>query len=138
MREGVVADDVACIYDLAGDVRALLNVASDQKKSCVHLVLRENLQKAQGVGIVRAVVVGEREQFRPGREACEGAAVPLSGGRHGLVTSGNRGGSGGCGGEHGSEHGRILKDCRFQIGDFRFRKREYPRWRLCSSQQSDI
>ena len=46
MREGVVADYVAGLDDFADDFGALLDVASNQKKSCVHVVLREDFEKA--------------------------------------------------------------------------------------------
>ena len=58
MREGVVADDVACLDDFADDFGALPDVASDHEKSCVYVVLREDFEKAQRVRVVGAVVVG--------------------------------------------------------------------------------
>jgi len=91
-----------------------LDVASDEEKSCVDIVLREDFQQAQGVWVVGAIVVSQCELPGSARQAGEGAAEPLSGGRHGLVAGGGRGG--GCRGEHGSEHGGIVKD--WVIGEF--------------------
>ena len=99
MGEGVVADDVAGFDDLAGNFGTLLDVASDQEECCVHAVLRENFEQAQRVRIVGAVVVGEGELFRSSSQAGEGAAVPLSGGRHGLVARGDGGGQRGSSGQ---------------------------------------
>jgi len=115
MGEGVVADDVAGLDDLAGELGALVDVASDQEKSCVDIVLREDFQQAQGVWVVGAIIVSQCELPGSARQAGEGAAEPLSGGRHGLVAGGGQGG-GGCRGEHGSEHGGIVKD--WVIGEF--------------------
>ncbi len=64
MCERVVADDVSGLDDLTRNLGPLLHVASDQKKSCVHVVLGQYFQQAQRVRIVRAIVVGERELFR--------------------------------------------------------------------------
>src|SRR5271167_957752 len=105
MREGVVAYDMASIYDLARDLGTLLHIASDEEKSRVHIVLREDFQQAQRVWIVGAVVVGERELLRSRDNACERAAVPLAGGRHGLISRGRQRDGGGCS-KDGSEHGR--------------------------------
>ena len=41
MSEGVVADDVSGLDDLAGNLRLLVDVASDQKKSCAYVVFCE-------------------------------------------------------------------------------------------------
>ena len=106
----MVADDVAGFDDFAGEVGALLDVASDQKKCCVHVVLGQDFQQAQRVRVVGAVVVGEGELLGAARQAGEGAAVPLAGGRHGLVAGGGSGGGGGRCGEDGSEHGGIVMD----------------------------
>ena len=87
MSEGVVADDVAGLDDFADDFRTLLDVASDQKKSCVHVVLGEDFQQAQGVRIVGAVVVGERDLARAARQSGEGLPIPL---RRSAPWTGNR------------------------------------------------
>src|SRR5580700_4220002 len=86
MCEGVVADDVAGLDDFAGELGALLDIPSDQKKSRADVVLGEDLQQAQRVRVVGTIVVGQGELLCAARQAGEGAAVPLSGGRHGLVT----------------------------------------------------
>ncbi len=57
MSEGVVTDNVAGLDDLAGNLGLLLDVASNQEKSGVHVVLCEDFQQAQGVRVVGAVVV---------------------------------------------------------------------------------
>jgi hypothetical protein len=111
--ESVIADDMSGFDDFAGEVGTLLDVASNQEKCGMHAVLSEDLQQPQRVRIVGAVVVGEGELLRTSGNTGEGAAVPLSGGRHGLV--GNRDRGSGRSGEHGSEHGGILKDCRLKI-----------------------
>jgi len=110
MCERVVADYVARLGDLSGDFPALLDVASDHKKSCVHVVFREDFEKTQSVRIVGTVVVSERDLFGTARKAREGAAVPLAGGRHGLESRGSKCGCSGGSGEHGSKHARIVMD----------------------------
>src|ERR1700693_2834166 len=99
MSEGVVADDVSGLDDLAGNLRLLVDVASDQKKSCVYVVFCENFEQAQGVRVVGAVVVGECELARSGGQSGEGFSVPLRSWSHGLVACENRGCSGDDGGE---------------------------------------
>ena len=64
MSEGVVADNVSSFDNFAGDVRTLLHVASNQKKSCVHAVLGENFEQPQSVRIVGAVVIGQCDLSR--------------------------------------------------------------------------
>jgi len=58
MSEGVIADDVAGLDNLADDLRMLLHVAPDQEKSRVYIVFRQDFEQAQGVRIVGTVVVG--------------------------------------------------------------------------------
>lgn len=91
MCKGVIADHVAGLHEVADDVGALLDIAADQKKSRADVVTRKNLQQAKGVRVVWAVVVSERELLHPTRKAGECAAVPLAGGRHRLVASGEQG-----------------------------------------------
>ena len=90
MGEGVIADGVASLGYLAGDVRTLLDVASDQKKSCRHTMPGEDVQQTQRMRVIRPVVVGERELFGSRSKAGEGAAVPLTGRRHGLISGHDR------------------------------------------------
>src|SRR5580698_6529477 len=85
MSEGVIADGVSGAGDFTGEVWALLGVASDHEKSCLYAVLGENLQQLQGVGIVRAVVVGESDLLCAARETGESCSIPLASGSHGLV-----------------------------------------------------
>ncbi len=101
--------DVAGLEDFASEVGALLDEATDQEKCGFHTVLCQNFQQTQRVGVVGAVVVGERESFGSGGEAGEGAAVPLCGWGQGLVARGH-GRDGSCSGKHRSEHGRIVMD----------------------------
>ena len=110
MREGVVADNVAGLDDFAGDFRTLPHIASNQKKSRVHVVLGENFQQAQRVRIVGAVVVGQRDLPRSARQSREGSPIPLPRRRHGLITRGN-GGRGGDGSQGEGEHAGIV-NCR--------------------------
>ena len=86
MREGMIADNVAGLDNLAHDVRTLLHVASNQKKSCVNPVPGEDLQQTQGVRIVGAVVVSQRNLARSARQSRESASIPLPRRRHGLIT----------------------------------------------------
>ena len=92
------ADHVARLNDLANDFGPLPHVAADQKKSRVNSVLREHLQQAQRVRVVRAVVIGERELARAARQSGERASIPLAGRRHRLVAGDCDGGCG-CGSE---------------------------------------
>src|SRR5208283_578948 len=114
MGEGVISNNVAGLHNFADDFGLLLNVASDEKESCVHVLPGEDFEQAQRVWIVGPVVVGERELPGSTGEAGEGAAIPLPGGRHRLVARCRQRCSGGRSREYGSEHGRILKDCRLK------------------------
>src|SRR5579872_5388833 len=111
MRKGVIADDMAGFVDFANDVGTLPHVASDKKKSCRHVVLRQEFEQSQCVRIIRAVIVGKGELLRAGGETGKCASVPLSGGSHRLVASGDsaggRGGSNKQGGEHGGDSNRL-------------------------------
>ena len=69
-----------------------MDVAADQKKGCVDVVVGEDFEQAQGVRVVGAVVVGEGELARIPGQAGEGFSVPLAGGGHGLVAGGDGGG----------------------------------------------
>src|ERR1700688_617644 len=107
MREGMVAHDVSGFDDLPYDFRPFLHIASDQKKSCAHIVLGKDVQQTQGVRIVWPVVVRERDPFAATWQAGERAPVPLSRRRHGLIPRGSNGGDSGPR-EHCSKHGRIV------------------------------
>ncbi len=98
----MVPNDVSGFHDFSDDVRPLLRVASDQKKSGVNIVAGQHVQQALGVGIVGPVIVRERQLFRPAVQPGEGTAKPLPGRRHGLVARGRSscsrgGGDDGCG-----------------------------------------
>ena len=104
MGECVVADGVAGLDDLTDEIRTLLNVCSNQKKSCMNAVPGEHIQQPQRMWIVRSIVVSEGELARTGSQSGEGVPVPLSGWRHGLIARGNRGRGGEtcrCQSEHG-------------------------------------
>src|SRR5882724_7640959 len=85
MGEGVVADYVAGACRVAHDVRALCRVAANDKKGGANIVFCQDFEKAERVWVVGAVVVGEGDFFFAARKTGEGAAVPLSGGRHRLI-----------------------------------------------------
>ena len=91
MGEGVVADNVAGLDDRAGNLRLLLDVASNQKKSGVNVVFREDFQQALGVRVVGAIVVGQCDLARAARQSDESSSIPLRRRGHGLITRGNRG-----------------------------------------------
>src|ERR1035441_11077884 len=95
MRESVGAYNMASLDDLTRDLGTLAHVTSDQKKSCAHVVFRQYLEQAQRVRIVGPVVIGERELLGAARQAREGAAIPLPGGPHRLISGGDSGSSGG-------------------------------------------
>lgn len=65
MSEGVIADDVTGVDNLAGEIGALLDIASDEKESRLNLVFGEDFEQAQSVRVVGAIVVGESELARP-------------------------------------------------------------------------
>src|SRR5689334_9273144 len=102
MSEGMIREDVPAVLDLKCNVRPLANIAANHKKRGMNVVLRENFEEIEGVRIVRPIVKGERNLLRSRREMRECATEPLAGGRHGLVSSSNRGRTGS---QHGKEHG---------------------------------
>ena len=108
MREGVVADDVASLGNFAGDLGTLLYVASDEEKSRVNAMFGEDLEQAQGVGVVGPVVVGEGDLARAMWESGESLSIPLSCRGHGLVADGDSGCGGGDAGQGQSEHAGIV------------------------------
>jgi hypothetical protein len=110
-----------------------MDVAADQEERRFDFMLREDFEQAQGVRIVGAVVIREGELFRAAGQAGEGAAVPLSGGGHGLVAGGGERG-GRCGED--SQHSGIVN--RLQIGDCRFQVLRPPAGRLTSNLKSKI
>ena len=109
MGERVVANHVSSFGNLTRNLGALADVASNEEKSCANFVIRQDFQQTQGVGIVGAIVIGERHLPGSVGQAGEGAPVPLPGGRHRLVAGGGQRGGGGGGGEN-SEHGAIVTD----------------------------
>ncbi len=115
MGEAVVADHVASLGDFADDVGKLTNVAANEEKSGVDVVLGEKIKKALRVRVVGAVIVGEGKLTCKTRVSDECSAVPLAGGRHGLVAGGDCG-SRGSGGDGEGEHEGIV-NCRVAISD---------------------
>ena len=87
----MVTYDVAGLNNCADDLWTLLDVAADQKKSCVHAVFGKNIEQSQSVRVVGAVVVSQCELARGARESGESLAIPLTCRRHGLVTGGDDG-----------------------------------------------
>jgi len=108
MREGVVADDVARAFNFADNFRTLLDVASDQEKCCLNLVIGEDVEQSHRVRIVGAVVIGEGYLTGSALEAREGLSVPLSSWCHALVTGSYHGRDGDCAGYGESEHVGIV------------------------------
>src|SRR5262249_15716681 len=90
----VIADGVSSRVDGAGDLRSLAHILADQEESRFRVVLGQKVEQTLGVGIVGAVVEGERHVT--GIAAVRHrSAVELRRGRHGSVTgisgSGRRG-----------------------------------------------
>ena len=73
----MIAHNVASLNNFAGDVRTLLHIAPDQKKSCLHAMPGENFQQSQSVRIIGAVVVGQRNLPRAARQSSESSPIPL-------------------------------------------------------------
>lgn len=71
MSKGMIADNVAGLDDLAGEIGALLDVASDDKESCLNVVFGEDFEQVQSVRVVGTVVVGESDLARAARQAGE-------------------------------------------------------------------
>ncbi len=61
MGESVISDRVARLYYFADDIRTLADVTPNQKECRVNIVVRQYVQQAKRVGIVRPIVVGERQ-----------------------------------------------------------------------------
>src|SRR5579864_3179996 len=119
MCESVISDSVSRFDNLACNVGALLYVATDQKKSCMHAIPGKNIQQVQSVGIVGTVIIGERDLLAAARQAGERWAEHLPRRRHRLIPRSNRGDRGGSS-QFNEEHAGILKDCRLKAADFRF------------------
>src|SRR5579862_7989232 len=82
----MIADDVTRFDDLASDVRTLLHVSPDQKKSRAHVIPGKNFQQTQRVRFIGTVVIGERDLLAASGEASERPPIPLTGGRHRLIS----------------------------------------------------
>src|ERR1700680_4614504 len=98
MSEGVIPDHMPVSYQLSHDVRALLNIASDQEKSSADIVPGQNFQQVQSVRIIGPVIIGERQLLRRAAQPSKDTPEPLTSRRHGLVS-----GSGGSGGSSTDE-----------------------------------
>src|SRR5205823_6448744 len=105
MAERVIANDMPAFRDFCHDIRPLANVAPNKKKRRADIMLREDIEQLERMRIVWAIIKGERNLFRPARQAGEGTPEPLSGGSQGLVPQDSRSGSTGNG---RSQHGRKL------------------------------
>jgi hypothetical protein len=55
----VVADKVSGCGDGAGDLRALTDIAADEEEGGAYVAVGEDVEKALGNDVIRAVVVGE-------------------------------------------------------------------------------
>src|SRR6476646_2623479 len=109
MSEGVVADDMSALRNFGGDVRTLAHVASDHEECCANVMPGEYVEQMQSVGIVRAIIEGERNLLCCAIPAAKIPAKPLPCGRHGLV-GGNAGAD-----KHANskaEHGGIVNGGR--------------------------
>jgi hypothetical protein len=110
MSEGVIANHVSGFDQFTDQVRPLLNIAPNSKKSCAHIVLRKYVKQAQGVRIVGAVIESERDLLGAAGQPDECSAIPLSCGRHGLIAGCNECPGSRRPGEYGWEHGAIVAD----------------------------
>src|SRR5438045_3780882 len=77
MRIRVISDGVSRRGNLMNYVWALLYKFPDQEKCCLHLVFGEHIEKKKRIGIVRAVVIGQREFASMARRPDKGASVKL-------------------------------------------------------------
>jgi len=59
MGEGVVANYMPPLCNLGDNIRALANIAPDQKKCGMNVMLRQNVEQIQSMRIVGAVVEGQ-------------------------------------------------------------------------------
>jgi hypothetical protein len=60
----MIADSMAALADGASDLRVPADVFADQKEGGLGLARREQIEEAECVGIVGAVVKGERHLSR--------------------------------------------------------------------------
>src|ERR1700757_2248985 len=105
----MISDDVTRFDEVASNVRTLLHVAPDQKKSRAYVIPRKNFQQTQRVRIIGTVVVGECYFLAVASDAGERAPVPLTRGRHRLISCSD------CGerrttSQAEAEHARIVAD----------------------------
>ena len=113
MVPGVASDGVAGGDERARDLGLLLDEFPEEEESRLHAVALEDLHHAPGVGIIGAVVVGERQQARAAGQADERRAVHLRGRPHGLEARPGRD-SGEAGG--GDEPWQHWHDCSVGAG----------------------
>ena len=108
VRHGMVADEVSCGVDAAGEVGALADEATDEEEGRADVVSGEDFEKLLSAGVVGAVVIGEGVFVRV-LSGEDRPAEDLRRGPHGGVevsadgeTSGDSeaGGSGAESGEH--------------------------------------
>src|SRR5438270_10546033 len=114
MGIGVVADGVFGNGDAARNLRLGGGVLADEKECRFHIVLREHVEKIQGMWIVRAVVEGERQLLGVG-EAVQRLAEQFRLGRDGAV-AGDTCRSQSCCSRDPSEHAAILIQSCFGEG----------------------
>ena len=104
MGHGVVADEVSCGVDSAGEVAALADEASDEEECGADIVASEEIEQLFGAGVVGAIVVGDGIFIgvAPGED---GPAEELGLGPHGgVVVSANGEAGGRCSACDGGEH----------------------------------
>ena len=61
MGHGVVPQQMAGLLDRPGNFRTPADIAADQEEGRAHLVASQQIKQLLGVGIIRAVIEGERD-----------------------------------------------------------------------------
>ncbi len=71
----MVAYNVTGFGECANDVWLLLDEAAEDKERRLHIMLRQHIHQPERAGIVGAVVIGECQLARAGRQSNERASV---------------------------------------------------------------
>ena len=94
MSKCVVSDYMSPLDNFAYDIGPLARIPANHEETRVHIVLAENIQQMQRVGIVWAIIESERDLPGSFRQSAECAPKPLACGRHGLISRRNHRGAG--------------------------------------------
>jgi hypothetical protein len=86
MRECVIANYVAFLGDLSGDIRPLTHITSDQEKRAAHIVLGQHFKQVHRARIIRSIIECEGNLLRAMLPGMKGPAKPLPRGSHRLVS----------------------------------------------------